>query len=129
MLQKYKKVKKIVENDIHESAMISPEDQTVLEHKIKIEFSDQPMKVRKILLVSRGDRHFYGLHLMYDTSRSPMGEWVLFNRKSHLAILHEDPLIRAQTIEEIGAWLMVNGLYSKKTIVNLASNPCDVSFD
>ena len=129
MLQKYKKVKKIVENDIHEIAMISPEDQMVLEHKVKIEFSDQPMKVRKILLVSRGDRHFYGLHLIYDNTRSPMGEWVLFNKKSHSTVAHDQPLIRAQTIEEIGAWLIVNDLYSKNTIVNLAPNPCDVSFD
>jgi len=128
ILQKYKKVKNECEHN-REDALISHQDQTVLEHKVKIEFSDQPMKVRKILLVSRGDRHFYGLHLKYIDTHSPNGEWVLLNKRPKAALDSEEPLIRAKTIEEIGAWLIVNGLYSKNTIINLAPNPCHVTFD
>ncbi|RLB88471.1 MAG: adenylate cyclase, partial [Deltaproteobacteria bacterium] len=128
ILQKYKKVKKKCEQDLHEDALISSEDQTVLEHKVKIEFSGQPMKVRKILLVSRGDRHFYGLHLKYIDNNSPNGEWVLFNKKPKASPNPEEPLIKAKTIEEIGAWLIVNGLYSKNTPINLTPNPCYVTF-
>ena len=128
ILQTYKKVKKKCEQN-YENALISREDQTVLEHKVKIEFSDQPMKVRKILLVSRGDRHFYGLHLKYIDNNLPNGEWLLFNKKPKAALDPEEPLTKAGTIEEIGAWLIVNGLYSKDTIINLAPNPCYVSFN
>ena len=129
ILQKYKQLKKECVHNIREEALISRQDQTVLEHKVKIEFSDQPMKVRKILLVSRGDRHFYGLHLKYIDTHSPNGEWVLLNRKPKAAIDSEEPLIRAETIEEIGAWLIINGLYSKNTMIHLAPNPCHVTFD
>jgi adenylate cyclase class 1 len=129
MLEKYKKVKKECEHDIHESPMISREDQTVLEHKVKIEFSNQPMKVRKILLVSRGEQHFHGLYLKYINKGSHNGEWLLINKNPKALPDHEEPLIRAETIEEIGAWLIVNGLYSKNTIINLAPNPCFVTFD
>ncbi len=127
ILQTYKKVKQQCDQD-HKSALISREDQTVLEHKVKIEFSDQPMKVRKILLVSRGDRHFYGLHLKY-IDNTPNGEWLLFNKKPKASLDLEEPLINAKTIEEIGAWLVVNGLYSKNTRINLVPNPCYVSFN
>jgi adenylate cyclase class 1 len=128
ILRTYKKVKKKCEQN-YENALISREDQTVLEHKVKIEFSAQPMKVRKILLVSRGDRHFYGLHLKYIDTNLPNGEWLLFNKKPKASLDLEEPLIKAGTIEEIGAWLIVNGLYSKDTLINLAPNPCYVSFN
>ncbi|SDU46808.1 class I adenylate cyclase [Desulfobacula phenolica] len=129
ILQKYKKVKKSFEHNIRESSMISHEDRTVLEHKVKIEFSDQPMKVRKILLVSRSDRHFYGLYLKFINNDSSNGEWLLFNKNPKALHDNEETLIRAKTIEEIGAWLIVNGLYSKNTIINLVPNPCYVTFD
>jgi len=129
MLEKYKKVKKECEHDIQESPMISIEDQTILEHKVKIEFSNQPMKVRKILLVSRGEKHFHGLYLKYNNTDSLDGEWLLLNKKPKALLDQEEPLIRAKTIEEIGAWLVVNGLYSKDTKINLVPNSCFVTFD
>ncbi|OQY52752.1 MAG: adenylate cyclase, partial [Desulfobacteraceae bacterium 4572_89] len=129
ILEKYKKMKKECEHDINESPMISSEDQTILEHKVKIEFSNQPMKVRKILLVSRGEQHFHELYLKYINIDSSDGEWLLLNKKPKALLDQEEPLIRAKTIEEIGAWLIVNGLYSNDTKINLVPNPCFVTFD
>jgi adenylate cyclase class 1 len=126
ILQKYKKVAKSFEGRPDEISMITPEDRKVLEHKVKIEFSDQPMKVRKILLVSRGDRHFRGLDLKYMETK---GEWILFNKNRKASEQKEESLIRAQSIEEIGAWLMVNGLYSENTVINMTPNPTPVTFN
>jgi len=126
ILKKYKKVSESFEGRPDEIAMITPEDRKILEHKVKIEFSDQPMKVRKILLVSRGDRHFHGLHLKYMKTK---GDWILFNKNPKASAHKEESLIKAKSIEEIGAWLMVNGLYSNNTIINLTPNPTPVTFN
>jgi len=108
--------------------MISPEDRIVLERKILIEFSKQPGKVEKVLLVSRSDRHFQGLHLKYSKSNNT-GTWQLFNKTTKAFQHPEEHLVRADTIEEIGAWLINNGLYTVNAVINLIPNPTYVTFD
>jgi len=54
---------------------------------------------------------------------------VLINKKPKLSMNHEEPLLSARTIEEIGAWLVINGLYSKNTPINLVPNPSNVTFN
>lgn len=127
ILQKYKKAKTPFENDNPQGSMISKEDKTILEHKVKIEFSDQPMKVKKILLVSRGDQHFSGLYLNFVNTKSVNGEWILLNKGSHGD--KNQVLLRAQTIEKIGAWLIINGLFSKGMRIDMTPNPCHVTFN
>ncbi len=129
MIRKYKTINAGFERNFKERSLISPEDRTVLGRKIFIEFSKQPGKIPKVLLISRSDRHFQGLQLKYCRQARPKGEWELINRtaKSHQG--QDESLIKADTIEEIGAWLMYNHLYNENTIVHLVPNPTYVTFD
>lgn len=129
MVQKYKTVNKAFENLLQGRSKISPEDRTVLGRKIYIEFSKQPGKVEKVLLVSRSDRHLQGLHLKYVQKNSKVGTWTLINRQSKSMEHKEESLVDAHTIEEIGAWLIHNSLYNENTVINLIPNPTYVTFD
>ncbi len=129
MVKKYKTVSKSFETLLKGRSSISPEDRTVLGRKVFIEFSNQPDKVRKVLLVSRSDRHFQGLHLRYLNPTNTVGSWELLNRDSKAVEKHEERLIQAKTIEEIGAWLINNSLYNSEAVINLVPNPTYVTFD
>ncbi|MCP3872221.1 MAG: adenylate cyclase [Desulfobacteraceae bacterium] len=129
MLKKYKTVNKAFDSLFHDRSKISPEDRTVLGRKIFIEFSKQPGKVEKLLLVSRSDRHFQGLHLKHMNKNKKVGTWRLFNKIPKSFQNQEESLIKANTIEEIGAWLINNDLYNQNTIINLVPNPTYVTFD
>jgi adenylate cyclase class 1 len=129
MIRKYKQINISFEQNFKERFMISPEDRTVLGRKIFIEFSKQPGKVGKVLLISRSDRHFQGLQLKYVNDTGKIGIWELINRNTRSRQIREESLSKAHTIEEIGAWLMNNGLYNKDTIVHLVPNPTYVTFD
>ncbi|MBU2429213.1 MAG: class I adenylate cyclase, partial [Proteobacteria bacterium] len=129
MVKKYKTVNKAFESLLHGRSQISPEDRTVLGRKIYIEFSKQPGKVEKVLLVSRSDQHFEGLHLKYVQKEGNVGTWVLINKQAKAAQYKEEPLVKARTIEEIGAWLINNSLYNENAVINLVPNPTYVTFD
>ena len=129
MLRKYKQINFSFEQNFKERFMISPEDRTVLGRKIFIEFSKQPGKVGKVLLISRSDRHFQGLQLKYVKNTGKTGTWELINRNTRSRQTREESLAKADTIEEIGAWLMNNGLYNKDAVVHLIPNPTYVTFD
>ncbi|MFH2092860.1 MAG: class I adenylate cyclase [Pseudomonadota bacterium] len=129
MVKKYKTVNKVFESMFHGRSQISPEDRTVLGRKIFIEFSKQPWKVEKVLLVSRSDRHFQGVNLRYLNPTNTIGFWELFNKNAKALFHHEEQLIKAKTIEEIGAWLINNSLYNENAVINLVPNPTYVTFD
>ncbi|MFA5905279.1 MAG: class I adenylate cyclase, partial [Desulfobacula sp.] len=91
--------------------------------------SKQPGKVRKVLLISKSDRHFQGLHLKYIKTSGKIGTWELINRNARSHQIQEESLIQANTIEEIGAWLINNDIYSKDSIIHLIPNSSFVTFD
>lgn len=129
MFKKYKVVNKAFESLFNGRSQISPEDWTVLGRKVFIEFSKQPGKVQKILLVSRGDSHFHGLHLKYSNPLNKVGTWELINKNAKMMKDQGEQLIQAKTIEEIGAWLINNSLYNENSIINLVPNPTYVTHD
>lgn len=129
MIKKYKTVNLTFEKQFQGRSMISQEDRTVLGRKIFIEFSKQPGKVEKVLLISRSDRHFQGLNLKYIKKETRVGTWELFNKNIKMHLQAEESLIKAHTIEEIGAWLMNNDLYNENSVVTLIPNPTYVTFD
>ncbi len=152
MIKRYKIVNKAFKSLLHERSGISLEDQTVLGRKVLVEFSKRSGKVGKVLLVSRNDSHFQSLQLKYikkdntstdtnktntnntnnkgtSSSNTNIGFWQLFNKNIKIMSNQEEVLIEADTIEEIGAWLINNSLYNKNTIINLIPNPSYVAFD
>ena len=128
IVNKYKVLNKVFEKLYHGKALISPEDRTVLGRKVYSELSRRPDKIAKVLLVSKSDTYFGGLHLKYGQTRSRAGLWVLINKGTREAGRAET-LITAKTIEEIGAWLIVNKIYNDSSIVNLIPNPTQVTVD
>ncbi len=126
ILEKYNRVTAAGREKGILETMISQEDRTVLEHKVKIEFSREPMKVQKVLLVSRGDSHFSRLYLKCMKQTLPSGRWALINQSRNQA---DEVIFQADTIEEIGAFLVVNGLFSSQTWIRLLSSPFPVTED
>ncbi len=129
MIQKYKTVNDTFEQNFKGRLMISLEDRTVLGRKIFIEFSKQPGKIGKVLLISRSDRHFQGLQLKYLKNLGKTGTWELINKNARSHHIQEESLIKAYTIEEIGAWLIYNDLYYEDSVIHLIPNPTFVTFD
>jgi len=129
MFKKYKTINKVFEKLLQGRSRISPEDRTVLGRKVFIEFSKQPGKVEKVLLISRSERHFQGLHLRHKKRNNLIGTWELLNKNAKAFHHQEEFLIKANTIEEIGAWLINNHLYNENVIINLVPNPTYVTFD
>ena len=80
-------------------------------------------------MISRGDRHFHGLHLKYSNPTNTAGHWELINKYPGMHYRRDEHLTKAKTIEEIGAWLINNGLYNEGTIINLVPNPTYVTHD
>lgn len=128
MIKKYKAMTKAFENLPDAETLISAEDRTALGRKVYSELSRQPGKISKVLLVSKSSLHFSGLHLKYN--RTPGGKisWDLINKTSKAADGSET-LITADSIEEIGAWLMINGIYNDTSMINLMPNPTPVTTD
>jgi len=129
MIQKNKAITISFERNFKGRFMISPEDRTVLGRKIFIEFSKQPGKVGKVLLISRSDSHFQGLQLKYVKNTSEIVTWELINKNARSHQIQEEFLVKAHTIEEIGAWLMNNNLYNEDSVIHLIPNPTYVTFD
>jgi len=129
MIKTYKKVSRTLSGSSEEDSMITPEDRTVLGRKMFVQFSKHPGKVPKILLVSRSDRHFQGLNLRYDQQQDGGVGWELVHNPGFASRDKVENLQRTSTIEGIGAWLIHNSLYSKKTLINLVPNPTPVTHD
>ncbi|OGR26354.1 MAG: hypothetical protein A2277_20885 [Desulfobacterales bacterium RIFOXYA12_FULL_46_15] len=128
MIKKYKFLSKAFETLPDAESLISAEDRTVLGRKVYSELSRQPDKIAKLLLVSKSDIRFSGLHVKYQRTNEGKAVWDLINKNSQVADRVET-LVSAKTIEEIGAWLMVNQIYNNTSIVNLIPNPTPVTTD
>jgi len=122
MQTKYTNVKKYFENQPRSGLMISSEDRKVLEKKVEIAFLEKPFKIKRVLLVSRGDRHFARLHLKHNPETGTPGTWELLHKNLKIYHDQEESLVKSETIEEIGAWLIYNGFYTEYSIVNLIPN-------
>ncbi len=130
MVSKYADLKKRFDTQSGSGLMISEQDRIVLERKVDIVFQDKPYKIKKLLLVSEGDRHFSRLHLKYlPGSGSAPGRWELVHKIPKQQQKDEESIINSDTIEEIGAWLINNRLYTERTFLGLVPNPTSVSHD
>ncbi|MCG8635788.1 MAG: class I adenylate cyclase [Desulfobacterales bacterium] len=127
MVSKYSQLKKRF--DSASSLTISEQDRVILERKVNIVFQTKPNKIKKLLLVSRGDRHFSRLHLKYQPLPNHHGKWELIHKIPKHQQQTEESIITAETIEEIGAWLINNRLYTNRTYLGLIPNPTSVSHD
>ncbi|NDY70606.1 adenylate cyclase [Desulfobacter hydrogenophilus] len=109
---------------------ISEQDRMVLERKVDIQFQDKPGKIKKLLLISSGDRHFSKLYLRYLVpSGKRYGQWELIHKPSIQTGMDEESILTANSVEEIGAWLIHNHLYTDHTFLTMAPNPTEVSHD
>ncbi|ACN15434.1 CyaA2 [Desulforapulum autotrophicum HRM2] len=125
MVKTYIRINQAIDRE--QCAMITPEDRTVLGRKMFVEFSSQPGKIPKTLMVSRSDRHFTSLVLTYLSQTGKPSQWALVNRFSRSAPESREVIRQAETIEEIAAWFIQNQLFSPSTIINLLPNPTPVS--
>ncbi|WP_462269268.1 class I adenylate cyclase [Desulfobacter sp.] len=111
-------------------AAISEQDRRVLERKVDIQFQDKPGKIKKLLLISSGDRHFSRLYLRYlAASGKRYGQWQLIHKPSIQAQMDEESILTANSVEEIGAWLIHNHLYTDHTFLGMMPNSTEVSHD
>lgn len=125
MVKTYIRINQAIDRE--QRAMITPEDRTILGRKMFVEFSSQPGKIPKTLMVSRSDRHFTGLVLTHIPQTGKPGQWALINRSSRSEPGAREVIRQAGTIEEIAAWFIQNRLFSPSTIINLLPNPTPVS--
>lgn len=128
MIKKYRFLSKTLENFPDRQTMISDEDRTVLGRKVYSELSKKPDKISKLLLVCKSDLHINSLHLRYARTKEGNPFWELINKNSKMPE-GEEILMTAGTIEEIGAWLIVNQVYHDAMAVSLIPNPIPVSTD
>ncbi|MCP3944945.1 MAG: adenylate cyclase [Desulfobacteraceae bacterium] len=126
---KYNQLKKQFEDQASGELIISKEDRQVLERKVSVVFSEKPHKIKKILLVSGGRRYFERLNLKHVPKPETPGMWELFHKNLKIRQDNEESLIKANCIEEIGAWLINNDFYRNHCIVNLIPNPTVVTHE
>lgn len=128
MITRYKDLKSRFKDD--DGLFISDQDRMVLERKVDIQFQDKPGKIKKLLLVSSGDRHFSKLYLRYlSVPGKVYGQWELIHKLSSQDRPDEESILTAVSVEEIGAWLIHNHLYTDRTFLSMAPNPTAVSHD
>jgi adenylate cyclase, class 1 len=126
---KFNQVKKQFETQSRSGLKISKEDRKVLERKVNIVFLEKPHKIKKILLVSSVDKHFARLHVKYIPKTNTPGVWELIHKNLKAGKENDDSLVRANSIEEIAAWLINNSLYADNSMVNLIPNPTLVTHE
>lgn len=129
MIKIYKKVNHVFDAGDEKKALITPEDRTALGRKMFVQFSKQPGKIEKNLLISSSDKYFQRLSLNYVKKTGQKSFWELVQKPPKFSMEKEETLKRARTIEEIGAWFVHNGFYSENTIINLVPNPTAVTVD
>ena len=126
IIKKYKFLNKAVEALPETGSLISAEDGTVLGRKVYSELSRQPDKISKVLLASKSIINFTGLHIRHARTKEGETTWELIH-KTGKGTDRDETLIAAKTIEEIGAWLMINSLYTDDPGINLIPNPTPVT--
>lgn len=129
MVSKYQDLKQRFDTQSVSGLMISEQDRIVLERKVNVVFQDKPNKIKQLLLVSRGDRHFSRLHIKYIPSPSGQAQWGLVHKIPRNDKQVEESIMTAGTIEELGAWLINNRLYTSRTFLGLVPNPTQVSHE
>nr|WP_319393316.1 class I adenylate cyclase [uncultured Desulfobacter sp.] len=129
MMTRYKDLKTRFQDDAE--LAISDRDRLVLERKVDIQFQDKPGKIKKLLLISSGDRHFSKLYLRYlpSSSGKGYGKWELIHKPAIQTGMDEESILTASSVEEIGAWLIHNHLYTDHTFLTMAPNSTEVSHD
>lgn len=124
---------KIVNNTFNDSGSseinISPEDRTVLGRKVYSELAKQPGKITKVLLISDRDTHFHGLHITYVPGPDTTCTWTLTSGGQAKSGRTADTVLQTKTIEEIGAWMILNHVWHESVIVNMIPNPTRVTVD
>ncbi len=129
MLKKYKRINKTFSAPGQDHVRISPEDRTVLGRKVYAELSRQPGKISKTLLISGRNAHFHTLAINYQAATGNSGSrWELTSRQAGNRKT-TDTILQALSIEQIGAWLLLNNIYRKSLIINLMPNPTPVTAD
>lgn len=129
LIETYKKIINHLSGQAHSRSRLSPEDRTVLGRKVFIEFVRQPDRIEKMLLLPRNDRYYQRLYLQHIRDGNNTGMWQLLNKDKNGHQYLEDLLIKAETIEAIGAWLIYNRLYCENRVINLVPNPTCVTFN
>jgi len=129
MIKTYKRIIDHLSGQAHSRSSLSPEDRTVLGRKVFIEFVRQTGRIEKMLLLPRNDRYYQHLYLQHIRDGDNAGTWQLLNKEKNGHQYPEDFLIKAQTIEAIGAWLIYNRLYCENRVINLVPNPTCVTFN
>ena len=129
MVTKYTELKQRFDTQSVSSLMISEHDRIVLERKVNVVFQNKPHKIKQLLLISKGDRHFSRLHIKYLSSPGEQGRWGLVHKIPRQDKQVEETIMTADTIEEIGAWLINNRLYTDQTFLGLIPNPTQVSHE
>ncbi len=130
MIDTYKRVRNGFDTGSKHNFLIKPEDKIALGRKIFVQFSDRPNKIKKILLISKDTDHFNGLSLRLRIDNKQGKFWELIHKSGRAIDMRKvDILKKTRTIEEIGAWLIYNGFYSKHTLINLVPNSTPVTYD
>ncbi|WP_289022426.1 class I adenylate cyclase [Desulfobacter postgatei] len=129
MIKTYKKIMDHLAGQDLSRSKLSPEDRTVLGRKVFIEFVKLPHRIEKMRLLPRNDRYYRHLYLQYIKSGNNSGMWQLLNKDKDGHNYLEDILIKAETIEAIGGWLIYNQLYREDRVINLVPNPTVVTFN
>lgn len=129
MIKTYKKIMDTLSGQALSPSRLSPEDRTVLGRKVFIEFVRQPGRIEKMLFLPQNDRYYQHLYLQHIKEGKNTGMWQLLNKEKNGHQYLEDILIKAKTIEAIGAWLIYNRLYCENVTINLIPNPTGVTFN
>ena len=126
MVEKYTLVKERFDRQ-SKRLMISEGDRDALEHKIGTMFLEKTGKIKRNLLVSRGDKLFSMLRLKHLPRVKARDEWLLSHKRSVSEGRGQDDLMKAESIEEIIAWLIHNDLYSNHSMMTLLPNASHVT--
>ena len=126
MIGKMRMMNKSFENAFQKEATITPEERTVLVRNIVVEFSKEKRKIERVLLVSRSHTYFQRVSLQCNEVKKKKTWELIVDSKSSMQV-QKGALKSAETIEEIGAWLINNSFYSEKSVINLVPNPTHVT--
>lgn len=127
LINKYRVVNNAFGSADKKEAQISPEDRTVLGRKVYAELSRKKNKLSRNLLLSGYAISFDNLQLEYEAPPNQEPVWKLTSKRGKNQ--PPDILMVSNSIEKIGAWLILNDLYSKKSIIGLRPNPTAVTAD
>ncbi len=126
MIGKMRMMNKFYENAFKKDSKITPEERTVLVRNVVVEFSKEKGKIDRVLLVSKNYNYFQRLSLqLKEVNKKDLWE-IIVDRQTSMQ-LQKGSVRTAETIEELGAWLINNGFYTEKSIINLVPNPTFVT--